>query len=112
MKEQKLVPFGWADRGNYIKNIWMNYRLTLEGFNKLWKEQEGKCAGCTGIFAHPINKELRELALKPEVDHDHATMKVRGLLCRSCNDLLGRVQDDHERMLRLVEYLKKHGDIA
>lgn len=39
------------------------------------------------------------------VDHDHETGRVRGLLCRPCNDLLGHLRDDVEAARRIVRYL-------
>jgi hypothetical protein len=42
------------------------------------------------------------------VDHDHATGAIRGLLCRRCNDVLGKVDDDREILRRAMTYLKKH----
>ena len=43
--------------------------------NKLYSEQDGKCAICGA--ARPLD-EL-------ELDHDHMTMKLRGFLCKNCN---------------------------
>jgi len=39
-------------------------------------------------------------------DHCHATGKARGWLCRSCNLVLGMVEDDVERLTSLILYLK------
>lgn len=49
------------------------------------------------------------------VDHDHKCCAgkrscgkcVRGLLCGSCNNLLGKIQDDVERLRSAISYLDK-----
>jgi hypothetical protein len=57
------------------------YGITAADYERMFAEQDGKCLICrtdkTGrwSFFH--------------VDHDHATGKVRGLLCVSCNTRLG-----------------------
>lgn len=68
----------------------IDYELMLE-------TQQGVCAICHG-------KCVQELA----VDHDHVTGKVRALLCRDCNQCLGKFNDDPERFLAAAAYLVKH----
>ena len=51
------------------------YGLTEELYWKIFTYQGGKCAICR---AFPKKRRLA-------VDHDHATEKVRGLLCFVCN---------------------------
>jgi hypothetical protein len=41
------------------------------------------------------------------IDHCHATGDLRGLLCRPCNLALGYAEDDPERLLALVTYLRR-----
>jgi hypothetical protein len=66
---------------------------------KMFEAQGGRCAICRQAFLdhdHP---------LRPRIDHDHRTMRVRGLLCGRCNSGIGFFQDDPERLKRAVEYL-------
>jgi hypothetical protein len=39
------------------------------------------------------------------VDHDHRTGEVRGLLCSTCNRLIGFFRDDPVTLFRLALYL-------
>ena len=48
------------------------YDMTIEEYNAMVAEQGGKCKIC--------NTETKLV-----VDHNHATGKVRGLLCKQCN---------------------------
>tara|TARA_R110000868_G_scaffold22937_1_gene93491 strand:+ start:409 stop:768 length:360 start_codon:yes stop_codon:yes gene_type:complete len=107
-----LIPWGWAPKG-YLQNAWMKYRLNGEKLKKLLDLQNGKCAGCLEEFAHPFVRDVNKFGLKPEIDHDHAggaiytdDVIVRGLLCRKCNDFLGKINDNQELLVKLQAYLK------
>ncbi len=41
------------------------------------------------------------------IDHDHDTEKPRGLLCHKCNTALGLLDDDSQRMIKLIQYLER-----
>lgn len=45
---------------------------------------------------------------KPQVDHDHNTNKIRGLLCSRCNMGLGFFDDSIEGLTKAINYLKKY----
>lgn len=40
-----------------------------------------------------------------QVDHNHKTGEVRGMLCGPCNRAVGLLKDDPERMAALIHYL-------
>lgn len=40
-------------------------------------------------------------------DHDHNTMKFRGVLCRKCNRSLGQLGDSLDGIMKVVAYLTK-----
>jgi hypothetical protein len=42
------------------------------------------------------------------VDHDHASGLVRGLLCKGCNTLLGKVRERPDVLVYLAAYLERH----
>ena len=77
--------------------------VTLEQYDAMWEEQLGKCAnpGCDSTA--PMRMDDYHNGL--HVDHDHATLKVRGLLCGPCNKALGCVNDDPKRLAGLIDYL-------
>lgn len=73
------------------------YGITETQYNEMLLQQNGVCAICGNI-----NGSGRRLC----VDHDHATKKVRGLLCDSCNRGLGYLGDQPARVERAANYLK------
>lgn len=81
------------------------YGLSVEKYNELLKQQRGRCAIC-GVVATRKNTRWGGL----NIDHDHKTGKVRGLLCTACNGGLGFFHDNIEKMLKAIEYLKRSRD--
>lgn len=69
------------------------YGLSVEERDKLLLEQENRCGIC---------KEIKPLG----VDHDHSDQRVRGLLCRGCNLLLGYAKDDPVVLASAIEWLR------
>ncbi|MCY1435743.1 Recombination endonuclease VII [compost metagenome] len=79
------------------------FGITLEEFNTLREVHEDKCAIC-GLHEF----ECRNLKTKYYglyVDHCHSTEKVRGLLCHSCNLILGHAKDDKGLLEKAIQYL-------
>jgi len=84
------------------------YGITLEEYNKMFETQNGKCLICNQPETQ-VNRKTNTLH-SLSVDHDHATGKVRGLLCRRCNTLIGQVDDSVNILGRAIWYLKVKGE--
>tara|TARA_R110002074_G_scaffold141443_2_gene287877 strand:- start:1250 stop:1669 length:420 start_codon:yes stop_codon:yes gene_type:complete len=80
-----------------------NYGITLDTFNGMVSTQNSRCA-CCGT-AEPRGKHDQWC-----VDHDHVTNKVRELLCKDCNIVLGIVSDSPTHLKQLIQYIAKHND--
>lgn len=90
-------------KSKYNKNTARNYALkinfgiTLEDYNKIFEDQNGKCKIC--------GKHQSELTLSLNVDHCHITGKIRGLLCGNCNKALGLFKDNTKSLKNAINYL-------
>jgi hypothetical protein len=76
-----------------------NFGLTLEEKADLIDYQGG---GCICMTWTGYNGATRALS----TDHNHETGVIRGALCKHCNDLLGRVQDDPRYFEWMLAYLR------
>jgi len=63
------------------------YGITLEDYDRMLEEQGGLCKVCR----KPSEKPL-------VVDHCHVRLKVRGLMCGGCNQMMGFSGDDPDVM--------------
>ena len=80
------------------------YGIGLLEYSQLFMSQGGKCAICNSDYGGHRNGEPKALA----VDHNHTTGKVRGLLCESCNQGIGKLRDDPKILRDAADYLEKH----
>jgi hypothetical protein len=80
-----------------------NYGLTKEQYEALLEAQHGRCAICERT-PEETNRR-RNGCERLSVDHNHETGQVRGLLCASCNTLIGMARDDITVLQAAVEYL-------
>jgi hypothetical protein len=69
------------------------YGLTLEDVERLKLAQSNRCAIC--------NKKPNNW----NIDHDHNTNKVRGMLCGPCNMALGLMKDKSTNLRKAADYL-------
>jgi hypothetical protein len=81
-----------VDARNAVK-----YGMTVRDFHDLMERQDHACAICRTI----------DWGIKgPQTDHCHTSGQVRGVLCTSCNNGLGRFKDDPARLRRAADYLE------
>lgn len=85
------------DRRNSLKRFW---NMTVEQFDALKQKQGGTCAFCPKTESSPVKNLC--------IDHDHATGKIRGLLCDNHNRAMGLFKDSIEDMEKAIQYLKSH----
>ena len=87
------------DKEKIIKrrHLLKQYGLTIEAYETMLKGQDGGCAICGGPPGGKWNTF--------NVDHDHKTGKVRGLLCLNCNRAIGCIKDNPKIAQKIVDYL-------
>lgn len=71
------------------------YGISVGDVDAMAREQKNKCLLCG---RGPGKRALH-------LDHDHATGRIRGLLCYSCNRAIGHFRDDPDLMLRAALYV-------
>lgn len=82
--------------GRWEKQLKDRFNLSSEQYWSMYTKQNGLCAIC---------KRPQVVGTKLDVDHDHATGKIRGLLCRHCNTGLGLFKDSRLLILNALKYL-------
>lgn len=87
-------------KNNYLKKT---YNVDINWFNEKLKQQGGVC----GICKKAENTIIRGVPISLAVDHCHATGKVRGLLCRACNNALGMLHHDCAIIVSALNYLEQ-----
>ncbi len=90
-RSKERVEKRWNKKG--IKN------MTVEKYNKIFKEQKGNCSICG------INQN--EFKIPLAVDHNHKTGQIRGLLCSNCNTSLGGFKDNINILTSSISYLQQ-----
>jgi hypothetical protein len=69
----------------------INHGVTFEWYERKYHQQKGKCAICDKRF--PLMAGVNGLC----VDHDHHKNIIRGLLCVTCNAMLGFYEQESWR---------------
>jgi hypothetical protein len=75
------------------------YGIDVPDYERMLEEQGGGCYICG---KKPTDKRALD------IDHDHETGKVRGLLCSNHNRGIGLLDDDISLLARAIQYLARH----
>jgi hypothetical protein len=107
---RRAIAKAWRDRTGYYKRRYREnrdsererilkrkYGIGFKEYHQMLDAQGGKCAICRR--PGPTDRMLN-------VDHDHATGHVRGILCNNCNRMLGHAKDDTSILSAGIEYLE------
>jgi hypothetical protein len=89
----------------YEQVLKRDYGITLEIYNAMLRKQAGRCAICRGPETVRTKRtgELRRL----QVDHDHVTKRVRGLLCSRCNRVVWALEENHLLLAAITAYIEQ-----
>ena len=98
MECEYFKPHNWSGLEREDAIMRRQYGISMADFELLLEFQGNCCAICR----KPINKIRRRM----NVDHDHTTNEVRGILCSGCNTGLGHLGDDIAGLETALYYLK------
>jgi len=91
---QKRRPKQWA---YWLKTM---YGMTIHQYADTLKVQNSVCAICQ-------KKQFGCRSKKLFVDHNHKTGKIRGLLCKDCNLVLGHCKESIPLLQSVITYLRR-----
>lgn len=77
------------------KRIEKIYKIKKEKYFEMLYSQKNKCKICE-CYLHEKNIHI---------DHCHKTEKVRSILCSKCNQAIGLLGEDYEKIQKAAEYI-------
>jgi len=83
------------------------YKITYDEFEKTWNNQNGCCAICLDELPDLMVYENRRRGYA--IDHNHETGEFRGILCLTCNTMIGMSKDSVFVLERAIKYLYEKG---
>lgn len=79
-----------------LSQIKSRYGITQKDVKNIIQIQGGKCPICKKSFSETVGC----------IDHDHKTKKVRGVIHRKCNLLIGYANEDINILQNAISYLE------
>lgn len=95
--DRKRAKLWWDS--NQDKVLLRKYGITEQQFHDMLSDQCGRCAICATHF---------ETSRKTHIDHCHTSKKVRGVLCHTCNVMIGMAKDSVQTLENAIYYLNHH----
>lgn len=92
------------NRANFIKrnprrmrelDIKRKYGISLEFYDSMILKQNNKCLICKTSLE----------SIKKCIDHDHLTLRIRGILCSRCNTSLGLLKENITTLKNMIKYI-------
>lgn len=96
---REAYPVAW--RETHLRS---KFGMSLATYVAMATEQDNKCAICRCEETATRLGKVKAL----QVDHDHKTGKVRGLLCSDCNTGIGKMKENRDALVGAIKYLDKH----
>ncbi len=75
------------------------YGITKSQWNDIFEAQGRRCDIC---------KSTEHRGKNWNTDHNHSTGKFRGILCHSCNAMIGYARESADILRAGIDYLKHH----
>jgi hypothetical protein len=89
-------------RATWLKS---KYHMTWDDYESMFITQDSQCAVCS---RDPILLAAKKGQYGAQVDHNHETGEVRGLLCSPCNRALGLLGDSAHVIVQLLNYRRSY----
>ena len=88
------------------RNLRRRYNLSWEMYLDILADQYGKCPICKDEL--DMDPDCHRSGLAPVVDHDHATGRVRAILCADCNRGIGMFKENPDALWAAARYVIEH----
>jgi len=97
-----------AERPDYHhgRNLKQRYGISVDEYETLIANQNSTCPICEVEIPDTIGYKEKRAAV---VDHNHETGEVRGILCSSCNLVLGYARENTHTLYKAIVYLSERG---
>ncbi len=86
------------------KMVARQYGITVDEYRSLQRQANGRCAICGESQAHVFRGGSSPL----EIDHDHVTGRIRGIICHRCNIAVAAIEGVNPTLIdKIRDYLRK-----